>query len=202
MHCALSPDGRAVATGSQCSDHCIDVIDVGGTVARAAVLRPRSEYPHNACFSDDGRIVALNACHFYSGESFVASVPDESQDENLDLSDKNAPTINGYLRVYASTWLPASTLGTEPGGFVLCGSGIMTCVTATGRVLFEQEFGSSAGAVDYSPKTQQLIVSSYSGFVHIYDIASLEQEGRVIGFKPRRERYRWVLWKGHDPFRW
>lgn len=202
MHCALSPDGDLVATGSQCADHCIDVIDVQGDTRRVAVHRPASEYPHNACFSGDGRFVAFNSCHFYNGATFSVPVWPSASAAAVRGKDGSSDPINKYLRVYASTWLPPQSFDGCPGAFVLCGNGLMTCVTPAGAILFEQFFGSSAGAVDYCWKTRQLVVTSYSGFMHVFDLSATELAGRVVGYNPRREEYRWILWKGQDPFRW
>jgi hypothetical protein len=202
-HCALSPDGRFVAYGSQSHGHFIDELASDGASRRWAMLGHHSEYPHNACFSDDGRYAALNSCHFYGGVTLgvalesveAAATPPWEEDPRVAKLDDN-------LRVYASTWLPQDVIKVAPGAFALCGLGLLTCVTPDGKVVFGQMFGSSASAVDYCPKTRRMIVASCSGFLHVYDVDALEQPDRMVGFNARRELYRWVLWKDHEPFRW
>jgi hypothetical protein len=202
-HCALSPDGRFIGYGSQDHGHYLDMLGGDGTAKRWATIGHRSEYPHDACFSDDGRFAAFNSCHFYSGVTVGVVVPEIEGAETAPYrEDDRVRQLNPYLRVYASTWLPADAIGVEPGGFVLCGLGFATCVTPEGRVVFEQYFGSSASAVDYCPRTRRMIISSYAGFLHVYDIDALELHGRAIGFNPRRELYRWILWKDCRPMRW
>jgi hypothetical protein len=77
-----------------------------------------SEYPHNACFSDDGKFVAFTACHFYNGATIAANVESVKGLETEPYQeDPRTPVINPYLRVYASTWLPASALPAKTGAF-------------------------------------------------------------------------------------
>jgi hypothetical protein len=202
-HCALSPDGNFTAYGSQCYGHYLDSLDNSGYSRPWAKIGYLSEYPHNACFSDDGSLVSLNSCHFYNGVTAsveTASIGGVTTEPYVE--DPRVGVINQYLRVYASTWLPADATGAACGGFLLCGLGFATCVTPAGKVIFEQYFGSSASAVDYCPKTRRLIISSCSGFLHVYDVDLLDAADRVIGFNPRRELYRWVLWKDHDAIKW
>jgi hypothetical protein len=45
--------------------------------------------------------------------------------------------LNSYLRVYASTYLPASMARENTGAFLLAGSGLAACVTPGGKVLWE-----------------------------------------------------------------
>lgn len=203
MHCALSPDGCFIAYGSQCYGHYIDAIDGPGRVRRWATLGYISEYPHNACFSDDGGFVALNSCHFYHGRTLgariaaVEGIVTEPYQET-DLTKE----IDGALRVYASAWLPADVAGHASGAFALAGAGYLNIVTPDGEILARQCFGSSASSIDYCPKSKQLLLGSYSGFLHVYDIAENEEADLAIGDRPRRERSRWVLWKDRPPFRW
>jgi hypothetical protein len=200
MHAALSPDGRFIAYGSQCYGHFIDRIDGIGSVRRWATIGHRSEYPHHACFSDDSAHAALNSCHFYHGATLGVRLAD-IEDAETPSYDEDARTtvIDGRLRVYAATWLPTKT-GRE--GFALAGAGYLDIVSPSGDVRSTVGFGSSASSIDYCPKTGLLAVASYSGFLHIYDPSRAAEEGKVIGYRPIHERYRWVLWRDSEPFRW
>jgi hypothetical protein len=202
-HCALSSDGRFVAYGSQDEGHYLDFIADDGTARRWATIGHRSEYPHDACFSDDGEFASLNSCHFYNGATVGVKVSDVEGLITPNYEDHPAVRLlNAYLRVYSSTWLPADATGSGSAGFALCGLSFLNCVTPSGAVAFEQYFGSSASAIDYCPKARRLIVSSFSGFLHVYDVDAMEAPDRAIGFNARKEVYRWVLWKGREPFRW
>ena len=200
MHAALSPDGRFIAYGSQCYGHFIDRIDGIGSVRRWATIGHRSEYPHYACFSDDSAYAALNSCHFYHGATLGVRLADVEDAETPSYDeDDRARLIDGRLRVYAATWLPT---GPDKDGFALAGAGYLDIVSPTGDVRSTVGFGSSASSIDYCPKTGLLAVASYSGFLHIYDPSRAAEEGTVIGYRPIHERYRWVLWRDREPFRW
>jgi hypothetical protein len=170
------------------------------------------DYPHNACFSDDGRYAALNSCHFYNGATIVFAwegrrgvilAPYEEHEE--------APCIDRDLAVYASCWLDRSVLlsipevaAEEDGLFALAGSGILRGCTPRGALAFAQGFGSSASSIDFCPESRRLAIGSYSGFVHLYDPWQEELPGRIDGFRARREIARWLMWDGlpNGPLRW
>lgn len=202
-HCALSADGRFIGYGSQCYGHYLDRIDDDGHAHRHAYVDPVSEYPHDACLSHDGAHAAFNSCHFYHGGTVaVATAAVEGREIATRHGDRGTVPINSYLRVYASIWLPGNAVGVAPGAFALAGSGFLSCVAPDGRLVFEQGFGSSGSALDYCPRSRRLLLSSYSGFLHVYDVDEVDAPDRVIGVGARRELYRWVLWKGIEPFRW
>jgi hypothetical protein len=203
MHCALSPDGRFIAYGSQCYGHFIDAVLPDATTRRWAEIGYHSEYPHHACFSEDGTFVAMNSCHFYNGATVCASVvPNEGAHTDCYEESEHVKAIDTSLRVYASAWLPAGIAGHDTGIFALGGVGYLNSPDPFGKVIFRQEFGSSASSMDFCPKTRRLVLASYSGFIHVYDVDSEESPDRVCGYKARKELYRWILWKGHEPFRW
>jgi hypothetical protein len=200
IHCALSPDGRYVAYGSQSTSHYIDRIEGLGRLQRWAEIGPGSEYPHCACFSDDAAVAALNSCHFYHGATLGVRLADiEGATMQAYEDDRRAPLIDDRLRVYAATWLP---LGPEKEGFALAGAGYLNIVSPSGDVRSRTYFGSTACSIDFCPRTNRLAVASYSGFLHIYDPLRPAIEGRVIGYRPIHEFYRWVVWKDCPPFRW
>lgn len=200
-HVGLSADGRFIGYGSQGYGHFVDRIEPNGEIVRHAFVDAASSYPHNACLSADGSFVAFNSCHLYNGAT-LALPTGPIRDREVGHDDSVARMINPYLRVYASIWLPEDAAGASTGAFALAGSGFLSCVTPEGRVLFEQGFGSSASAIDYCPVSRRLLLSSYSGFLHVFDVDAVESPDRVIGYDARRELYRWVLWKGIEPFRW
>ena len=195
MHCALSPDGKFIAYGSQSFGHFIAQIDGIGSVKKWATIGSQSEYPHFACFSDDSEFVALNSCHFYNGATVCCRIADiEGAETEPYEEDNRTPIIDEELRVYAATWLPS--------GFALAGADYLNIVTADGSQLSATYFGSTACSIDYCPEAGLLAVASYSGFLHIFAPSQLAEEGKTIGHRPIREVYRWVLWRDRPPFRW
>jgi hypothetical protein len=210
-HVAISRDGTRLAWGSQDTPHFTAEITASGEPVWYATVGNLSEYPHNACFSDDGRHVALNSCHFYNGAT-VAFTWDGNRGKTLAAYDdhEEAPAIDGNLRVYASCWLPPdviSAIATEPhteGAFALAGSGILRISTPTGQLFVVQGFGSSASSIDFDPESRRLAIGGYSGMVHLYDPFEAEHPGRIDGVRPRRELARWCFWDRlpNGPIRW
>lgn len=210
-HVALSRDGKRLAFGCQSYGHFLATITDEQTQWYATVGH-LSEYPHFACFSDDGRFAALNSCHFYNGAtvSFDWEGNEGAQLESYEEHDA-APLIDGSLRVYAARWLDRGVVESivgpgakSQGGFLLAGSGIMRMQGATGGLGFVQGFGSSASSLDFCPETRRIALGSYSGMLHVYNSDQEELEGRIDGVRPRRELYRWLVWDGlpEGPIRW
>jgi hypothetical protein len=202
-HVAISRDGTRLAFGCQDAGHFLAEIGEGGDPAWYATVGHLSEYPHHAVFSDDGRFVALNSCHFYQGAT-IAVDWDQSRGASLEAYEQHelAPCIEGGLRVYASAWLDKPVLNAmmgrevkSDGAFALAGNGVLRVVTAKGARAAVQGFGSSAGSMDFCPESKRLAVASYSGFVHLYDPYTEELPGRIDGVRPRREVLRWALWE-------
>ncbi len=214
-HVALSRDGRRIAFGSQDAGHFLVEAGSGGGGSAPgwyATVGHLSEYPHHACFSDDGQHTALNSCHFYNGAT-VAFAWEGNRGVTLEPYEVHpqAPCIDGGLRVYAACWLDKRVLDavvgrdtTQSGAFALAGSGILRVCTLDGALVSAQGFGSSASAIDFCPESGRLAVASYSGFVHLYDPYEAELPGRIDGFRARRELARWALWENlsHGPVRW
>ena len=211
LHVALSGDGNRLAFGCQDSEHfLLDVTD-GKKPTLYATVGQASEYPHDACFSADGNVVALNSCHFYSGATRAFIWPGKPGARLAAYTNnKRAPVIDTTLRVYASTWLEPGVWGAinearraagekpkrKPEGvFALAGSGVLRGVAAGGGILFAQTFGSSASSMDFCPESRRLVVASYSGFVHVFDPYQDELPGRGQGYRTRRELKRWLMWK-------
>lgn len=203
VHCDLSPNGQYLAFGTQDYGHDVYRIDDGLGDQSWCSVCPDIDYPHNACFSDDGQYLALNGCHFYNGITLSIDVLASQGFIKPDYDpDPHTTAIDHMLRVYASTWLPAEATGLDTGAFVLAGSGVMTAVTPAGTVLFSQYFGSSASSIDYCHRSRRLFLGSYSGILHVFDIDKLATPEQAFGYKPRRELYRWTFWKDYPAFRW
>ncbi len=210
LHVALSGDGNRLAFGCQDSEHFLLDVSNGKKPALHATVGQASEYPHHACFSADGDVVALNSCHFYHGATRGFVWPGKPGAKLAAYTaSKRAPEIDKSLRVYASAWLEPGVwvaindarraAGEKPkrdpeGTFALAGNGVLRGVATTGGVLFAQTFGSSASSMDFCPESHRLVVASYSGFVHVFDPYQNELPGRAEGYRARRELKRWVMW--------
>ncbi len=204
IHAALSPDGSYVALGTQDDGHHLLSLTEDGQFTVFAHLGYLSEYPHNGCFSDDSRFVALNSCHLYNGVTFASELvavrnlttePYEHHGEQCILDD--------FLRVYASGYLPASMTDRKDGAFLLAGSGFATCVCLDGEVLWDLGFGSSAGAVDICQSTGQVLIASHSGMLHVLDPSQNQSPAIFSGYNVPKETGRWVFWdRLESPIAW
>ncbi|MCB9603902.1 MAG: hypothetical protein H6720_26580 [Sandaracinus sp.] len=211
-HVAISRDGTKVAFGCQDAGHFVAEIDAIGEPVWYATAGYLSEYPHHACFSDDGRYVAFNSCHFYHGATVCFDLEGH---RGVDLEpyeeSAEAPCIDGQLRVYAACWLDrgvvesiAGKQAKSNGAFLLAGAGILRVIATNGALGAVQGFGSSASSVDFDPETRRIALASYAGFVHVYAADEEELPGRIDGVRPRRELYRWLTWEQlpNGPIRW
>lgn len=195
VHAALSPDGRLAAFGTQDAGHYLVDLDDTASGAPYAHLGHLSEYPHNACFSSDGRFVACNSCHFYSGVTFACEVDQIRGLVTAPYKEHPAQyVVNSYLRVYASCHLPAQMANHKDGAFLLAGAGFAACAAPDGTLLWELSFGSSAGDVDACPETGQVLVASYSGMLHVLDPSKVQDPPIFSGYHPPQELRRWVFW--------
>ncbi len=195
IHAALSPDGRFVALGTQMDDHHVLRLSDDGRSSVYASLECLSSYPHDACFSDDSTLIALNSCHFYGGATLVSSLSAIcGLNVQREQQQKVQTVLNDYLRVYASGYLPASMAGVDQGAFLLAGAGFATCVTPSGRVLWEIEFGSSAGSVDVCPETGRVLIASHSGMLHLFDPSKRQEVPIFAGYQAPLEERRWLFW--------
>jgi hypothetical protein len=195
LHAALSPDGRWVALGTQDQGHIILDVEHAAQPRLHAKLGHLSEYPHDACFSDDSNFVSLNSCHFYNGVTFSAHIPSIAGLDMPPYEQTAAQTIiNSYLRVYASAYLPATMTGVGTGAFLLAGATYASCVTPGGKLLWEVGFGSSAGGVDACPETGRVLIASHSGMLHLLDATEKQMVPILAGHKPRLELRRWIFW--------
>lgn len=210
-HVAISRDGTRLAFGCQDTSHFLAEIDRAGEPQWYATVGNLSEYPHYACFSDDGRYVALSSCHFYNGAT-ISFAWEGNRGADLEAYEEHpqAPCIDDNLRVYAACAVDHGVTSAvdrkmaKGGGFVLAGAGLLKLCGSTGGLGFAQGFGSTAGSIDFCPETRQLALSSYSGFVHLYNPYEDELPGRIDGYRPRRELARWLMWEHlpAGPLRW
>lgn len=204
IHAALSPDGRCVALGTQDDGHHLLSLTDDGQSRAFAHLGYLSEYPHNACFSNDSRFVALNSCHFYNGVTFASEL-EAVKGLTTEPYEQHAEQciLNDYLRVYASSYLPGSMADRKDGAFLLAGSGFAACVTPDGKLLWELGFGSSAGAVDVCQSTGQVLIASYSGMLHILDPTQIQSQPIFSGYNVPKEIGRWIFWdRLESPIAW
>ena len=204
IHAALSPDGRFVALGTQDDRHHLLSLTEDGQSSVFAHLGYLSEYPHNACFSNDSKSVALNSCHFYNGVTFASEL-DVVRGLTTEPYEQHALqcVLNDYLRVYASGYLPSSMSGYKEGAFLLAGSGFAACVAHDGKLIWELGFGSSAGAVDVCQSTGLVLIASYSGMLHILDPSQKQSPAIFSGYNVPKEISRWVFWdRLENPIAW
>lgn len=204
IHAALSPNGRFAAVGTQDDGHHILELDKVGKPSVHAHLGYLSEYPHNACFSNDSQFVALNSCHFYNGVTFASELAAVQGLTTEPYQQHGVQSIlNDYLRVYASGYLPASMTGQETGAFLLAGSTFAACVAPDGKLLWELGFGSSAGAVDVCPKTKRVLIASHSGMLHLLDPSQTQSPMIFSGYNAPQELRRWLFWDSlEQPIIW
>ncbi len=195
IHAALSPDGDYAALGTQMDDHHVFRLSDDGRASLHASLEGLSAYPHDACFSDDSTLVALNSCHFYGGATFACKLSDVRGLKVERKKQREVQTlINDYLRVYASGYLPASMTDEATGAFLLAGVSFANCVAPDGKVLWEVEFGSSGGGMDVCPETGRILIASHSGMLHLFDPSQKQEVPIFAGYRAPREERRWIFW--------
>ncbi|TQV83199.1 WD40 repeat domain-containing protein [Denitrobaculum tricleocarpae] len=195
LHAALSPDGRFAAFGTQTSGHHVVCLDDLETPTFLAELGTYSDYPHDVCFSDDSLFLATNSCSFYNGVTYVTKLTDiEDRSDKKERASGEDVILNDYLRVYASGYLPLSMTAEETGAFLLAGAGFAACVTPDRKLLWEVEFGSSAGDVDVCPSTGRVLIASYSGMLHLFDPSKRQEVPIFAGYQAPLEERRWLFW--------
>ncbi len=192
-HGAVSHDGKWIAVGSQDSAHLIfdEQLQVAGEIATDG------DYPHYALFNADDTMLAINACHFYSGSTLGVPIDllpglklDEYQDDAriLDLEDG--------ARVYA---------GTSRGNAFIIGdaSGYVRAFDTEGNPLWNLHIGSTVGDMDISDDGELLVVSTYAGFISMIRMDAGGQAPHQIGNSMHTETRRWLIWKNEaQPLIW
>lgn len=193
-HAALSPDGSLILTGHQASSHL--VFDDNGR--QIAELATRSEYPHFAWFSADGRLAAFNSCHFYNGETFGVPVSELHGDMHLEDEHPAVRTLEDGARVYAA-------VGRQDEFIIGDAAGYLRAFDAEGNFRWQHYIGSTICSLDLSPDGRHLAVTSYAGLLCVLDLDSSERDPYAIGAGSRhpRELWRWLFWKEEErPLRW
>lgn len=193
VHAAVSPDGNWIACGQQDGRHHI----FDGLGQPVCEIGPHGEYPHHAAFFADGRHVALNACHFYNGATIaVDTAAFAGLDTDFYEEHPALRVIEPAGRIYASA--PVT------GGLVLGDAyGYLRAVDSDGTLLWKQHVGSTINAMATSADGRLLAVGSYSGTVHLLDLASTGLNPEQVGLRGHREVRRWLFWKQEaTPLAW
>jgi WD40 repeat protein len=192
-HGAVSKDGKLIAVGCQDSTHLVfdDKYEKVGNIGN------QSEYPHHAVFSADQSTILFNSCHFYNGVSIgvpVSLLP--GLKTKAYEEDKRTPILEGGARVYA-----AASRGDE---FVIGdASGYIRAFDLKGNRKWEQFIGSSVGDIDISPDGKTLVVSTFAGFLSIFQLDAGSQAPHQIGNGNHYETRRWIFWKNEKkPLIW
>lgn len=180
QHCAVSHDGSLIAVGDQDSQHCI----YDAELRLLCEIAPGSEYPHYACFSADDSVLALNACHFYSGLTLGVRTAD------LRAGADEVPTIEleDGARVYAAAVRGDQFLIGDASGYV-------RAFDLQGRALWQHFVGSTVGDIDVSTDGRTMAVSTYAGFVSIVRLDAGRRQPYQIGTGEHYEERRWIFWK-------
>ncbi len=192
-HAAISRDGRWIAVGSQSSTHLIfnENLELVGNVGNM------SEYPHYSIFSEDGKILALNSCHFYSGVTIglqTNQLPGFKSEPYKE--DKNISILEDSSRVYSAV--------SRKDEFIIGNAeGYIRGFNQSGELRWEHFIGSSIGDMDITPDGKRLVVSTAAGFLSIIDLDVGKPEPYQIGTASHREQRRWIFWRNEPrPLMW
>jgi hypothetical protein len=192
-HCAVSPDGSLVLAGCQASKHMV----FDSELKQIGTLGPFSEYPHFAWFSDDGKLAAFNACHFYNGTSIGVPVQ-ELAGLNTDYYDQHPSVrvLQKGARVYAAVARDDEFIAGDAYGY-------LRAFDLQGNFRWQHFIGSTITALALSPDKQKLAVTSRAGLLCILQLHAGERDPFAISTATHRELRRWLFWKGEDaPLRW
>lgn len=194
VHAALSPDGRWIAAGDQCSVHVL----FDAALKPVGHIGPHSEYPHYAVFAADSRQVLLNACHFYSGcsigvnrEHWIGLDTDYYDDAHPAIT-----TLQEGARVYAAV--------SRAGEYIVGDAhGYLRAFGHDGTPHWTHFVGSTISSMALSGDGKTLAVGSYGGAISLIALDSGERDAWQIGTGPHRERERWLFWQQEaTPLRW
>ncbi|MCR8842338.1 hypothetical protein NQ117_01440 [Paenibacillus sp. SC116] len=189
-HGAVSPDGRWIAYGSQCSEHLLkDLSD--GTVYEFA---PESSYPHYALFSRDSGDVWYNACHFYNGMTIRVPIT-EAMKQAPTAETMECPLMNDEMRVYAGAALKKSHILGDAYGY-------LRCMDRDGQEVWRYFVGSTISGITVSHDEERLAVGTYGGMLHFIDLTTGCKSEYSIGTAAIVETERWILWRNEEPLRW
>ncbi len=192
-HGAVSPDGQYIAVGAQDGRH--HVFDAN--LELVARIGPHNEYPHYALFSDDGGMLALNACHFYNGVTIGVPVS-MLRGLNTDSYEEKEGIIllQDGARVYAGV--------ARNGEFIMGDAyGYIRACSKQGEYCWQHFVGSAISAMDISPDGKKLVVSTHAGFISLIELDAGSQQPYQIGNGNHEEKRRWIFWKNEPaPLAW
>ncbi|TVS17718.1 MAG: hypothetical protein EA417_06245 [Gammaproteobacteria bacterium] len=192
-HGAVSHDGKWIAVGAQDSAHLI----FDARLKIAGKIATDGDYPHYALFNADDSMVAINACHFYSGSTLgvpIDLLPGLKLDEYQD--DARIIDLEEGARVYAGTARGNAFIIGDAGGNV-------RAFDAEGTPLWQFHIGSTVGDIDLSDDDEMLVVSTYAGIIAIVQMNAGEQAPHQIGNSQHMETRRWLFWKNEaQPLIW
>lgn len=193
-HGAVSGDDSYICIGSQDSSHM--VVD-SRNYSQVADIGPHSEYPHYAIFSDDGKQVALNACHFYFGVTIGVPLDDIMglDTEAYELVDP-VVVLEDDSRVYAGVSIDDLYIIGDAYGHI-------RAFDTKGAQRWQRFLGSTILHMALSKDKKRLMVASYSGMLHVLELDEEVEDPYTIGTAKHKELVRWIFWKGQDaPLRW
>ncbi|USS52850.1 hypothetical protein [Pseudomonas kermanshahensis] len=186
-HGAVSPDGRLIVVGEQCSRHLV----LNDQLEEVAQIGPGGEYPHFALFNRSGDQLIVNACHFYNGGTLGVRVADlAGLDTDYYSEDPRTPLLQDGARVYA---------GVAGDGEYIVGDayGYLRAFGEEGTEHWQHFLGSTISAMDISADGRTLVAASHAGFISVIALGSGRPEWQ-IGTGEHGEVRRWLFWKGWD----
>jgi hypothetical protein len=204
IHAALSPDGTLLAYGWQAAPgHFVEHID-GDSITQVGVVGTVSDYPYHVRFTDDSLRLLSNTRHMLSGATVCVAIDQIRGKEAYDDLPDDTPHTDDYLRAYGMTVLPGPLAQQDEPIAWIGGAGWSHAARLSGgKPVFTHFFGSALNAFDYDPVSKLAVVASSSGMLHVLDPAAVAEPGRERGYRPRREKYRWIFWEGLEaPIRW
>ncbi|GAV13074.1 WD40 repeat domain-containing protein [Paenibacillus sp. NAIST15-1] len=189
VHGAVSPDGRWLAYGSQCSEHLLRDAASG----KVYTFEPQSSYPHYSLFAQDSSEVWYNACHFYNGATIQVPLADLEQLEAG--AEQEWPLMNDEMRVYAAAALTDGHILGDAYGY-------LRKIDSEGNEIWRYFVGSTLSGIIVSPDESRLAVGTYGGMLHLIDLQSGVKSEYSIGTANIIEIDRWILWRDEEPLRW
>jgi len=74
-------------------------------------------------------------------------------------------------------------------------SGYVRAFTTEGTPRWQLYLGSSVGDIDISGDGKMMVVSTYAGYIAMFDLDVGSQAPNQIGNSPHKETRRWIFWK-------
>ena len=190
----ISPNGKYIAMGSRCCWVSVFEITQDGKILKTGKVGHNImdiyDYGGGACFTDDSQCVAVAATCDATGGTILADLTSLSEDSEFHPSIP----LDAVTRVSAMAYLPAHMTNNGLGAFVLGGQlGQALCVSENGQVLWGFDFGSTARHIDVCPKTERILITSYSGMAHLINPKKQHNGDYITGFNTPSEEKRWIF---------